>query len=73
MLRLVSLFSAPVREIMEMMYEFEEPYVMDDQKIRHAFGLTETPLAESLRVTADWWRDRAAATTGGSADDTRAA
>ena len=48
MLRLVSVFSPPVREIMEMMYEFEEPYVVDDAKIRHAFGLAETPLAESL-------------------------
>ena len=63
MLRLVSLFSPPVREIMEMMYEFEEPYVMDDQKVRHAFGLIETPLADSLRATADWWRERSSATT----------
>ncbi|MCY7418714.1 MAG: NAD-dependent epimerase/dehydratase family protein [Chloroflexi bacterium] len=61
MLRLIGVFSPSVRELSEMMYEFEEPYVVDDQRIRQAFGLAETPLGEALALTAGWWRDHLSA------------
>ncbi len=60
-LRLVGMFSPPVREMIEMLYEFEQPFIMDDSRVRQAFGLTETPLEHALRLTAEWWRGEIAA------------
>ncbi len=60
-LRLVGAFSPPVREMVEMLYEFEQPFIVDDSRVRLAFGLTETPLEHALRLTAEWWRGELAA------------
>ena len=56
MLRLVGLFSPPVRETIEMLYEFEEPFILDSSKIEQAFGLTPTPLEVSIPATVAWWK-----------------
>ncbi len=61
MLRLAGLFVPPAREMIEMAYEFEEPFILDSSKIERAFGLRPTPLEEALAVTVAWWRARAAA------------
>lgn len=64
MLRLVGLFSPPVRETIEMLYEFEEPFVLDSSKIERAFGLTPTPFEVSIPATVAWWQaQRAKAAT----------
>jgi nucleoside-diphosphate-sugar epimerase len=46
--------------MLEMLYEFEEPFVVDSSKIERAFGLRPTPLDEALTDTAAWWRTRRA-------------
>jgi len=56
MLRLVGLFVPPAREMIEMVYEFEEPFLLDSSKIERAFGLRPTPLEEALVDTVAWWR-----------------
>ncbi len=65
MLRLAGLFVPPAREMIEMSYEFEEPFILDCSKIERAFGLRPTPLEEAIAETVAWWRgngaDRAAA------------
>ncbi len=58
MLRLAGLFIPPAREVIEMLYEFEEPFVVDSSKAEQAFGLRATPLDEALRPTLAWWRTR---------------
>jgi nucleoside-diphosphate-sugar epimerase len=56
MLRLAGLFVPAAREIIEMAYEFEEPFLLDCSKIERAFGLRPTPLDEALVETVAWWR-----------------
>ncbi len=57
MMRLVGLFAPGAREMVEMMYEFEQPFVMDSSKFTRAFGLTATPIDEAIRATLAWFRD----------------
>jgi nucleoside-diphosphate-sugar epimerase len=56
MLRLAGFFVPAAREIIEMAYEFEEPFLLDSSKIERAFGLRPTPLEEALVATVAWWR-----------------
>jgi nucleoside-diphosphate-sugar epimerase len=63
MLMLAGLFVPPAREIIEMAYEFEEPFLVDCSKIERAFGLRPTPLEEALAETVAWWRGDDAADT----------
>ena len=56
MMRLGGLFIPVAREGVEMMYEFEKPFVVDSGKFERAFGVKATPLAESIRATVAWYR-----------------
>ena len=56
MMRLGGLFIPEAREGVEMMYEFEKPFVVDSGKFERAFGVKATPLAESIRATVAWYR-----------------
>ena len=55
-LRLAGLVVPAARETVEMRYEFEEDFVVDDSAFRAAFGLAATPLDEALADTVAWWR-----------------
>jgi nucleoside-diphosphate-sugar epimerase len=59
MMRLGGLFIPAARETVEMMYEFEEPFVVDASAYAHAFGDHATPLPETLRRTIGWYRAHA--------------
>ena len=56
MLRTVGLFNPPARELVEMLYEFDRPFVLDSSRAQKAFGLEPTPwdeiIAETLRRNA---------------------
>jgi nucleoside-diphosphate-sugar epimerase len=56
MLKGLALFMPVLRELDEMLYEFEEPFIMDHSKFERAFGLKATPLDESIRTTVAWFR-----------------
>jgi nucleoside-diphosphate-sugar epimerase len=56
-LRLMGIFMPSIREIIEMLYEFEKPLVMDASKFTRAFGDTSTPHREAIRQTLDWFRE----------------
>jgi nucleoside-diphosphate-sugar epimerase len=56
MVSAVGLFNGNVRELKEMLYEFDEPFVVDDGKFEAAFGDHATPLPEAIGVTVDWFR-----------------
>jgi hypothetical protein len=45
-----------MREINEMAYEFEQPFVVDHSKFERAFGNTATPARDAVRQTLDWFR-----------------
>ncbi len=45
-----------MREIEEMLYEYEEPFIMDHSKFERAFGGDTTPHREGIRHTLEWLR-----------------
>lgn len=61
MLRALGLFVRDVRELVEMYYEFDQPFVMDSQKFTRAFGVSATPLRDAVRETMEWNRAQLAA------------
>jgi nucleoside-diphosphate-sugar epimerase len=58
MLRLASLFSPLMREVAEMTYQWEVPFVVDDSAFRDTFGYGPTPIDRAVADTASWARDR---------------
>jgi nucleoside-diphosphate-sugar epimerase len=54
--RSVALVVPLLRELQEMMYQFEEPFVVDDARFRARFGVEGTPLATGAAETATWAR-----------------
>ncbi|MEW5872738.1 MAG: NAD-dependent epimerase/dehydratase family protein [Chloroflexota bacterium] len=56
MMRLGGLFVPAARESVEMMYEFEKPFIVDDSRYRRTFGGSATPLRHAIRHTVDWYR-----------------
>lgn len=56
MLRLGGLFIPAAREMVEMMYEFDRPFVVDSRKFEQAFGVKATPIAEAVRATVAWYQ-----------------
>jgi nucleoside-diphosphate-sugar epimerase len=61
MMRFIGLFNPNVREIVEMMYEFEEPFVIDHGRFEASFGNGVTPHAEAIKETVAWYRNHARA------------
>jgi nucleoside-diphosphate-sugar epimerase len=50
------LFSPLMREVLEVLYQKEEPYVVDGSRFRKAFGFEPTPLEEGVKRTLEWYR-----------------
>jgi nucleoside-diphosphate-sugar epimerase len=63
LLRAIGLFNPGIRETIEMLYEFEEPFVVDHSKFEEAFGEQATPLREAIRGTVRWYREERPAGT----------
>ena len=53
----LGLFNPALRETIEMLYEFEEPFVVDHSAFARAFGDHATPLTEAIGRTVRWYRD----------------
>ncbi|KGE20156.1 NAD-dependent epimerase/dehydratase family protein [Paenibacillus wynnii] len=51
MLRLGGLFIPAARESIEMLYQFEEDFIVDSRKFTERFGMTATPLEHALDKT----------------------
>jgi nucleoside-diphosphate-sugar epimerase len=54
MMRLLGLFNPGAREMVEMMYEFTQPFLLDSSKFTKTFGMTPTPLRQQIRDTIAW-------------------
>jgi nucleoside-diphosphate-sugar epimerase len=59
-LRALGLVNPLIRELAEMEYEFEEPFVLDTSKYAATFGPAGTPLIAALTDTVAWYRSQAA-------------
>lgn len=57
-LRTAGLFSAGMRELAELLYQFERPFVMDSRLSQEALALEPTPHLEAARATVAWWREQ---------------
>jgi nucleoside-diphosphate-sugar epimerase len=54
---LMGFTNANVREVVEMMYEWNKPFIMDSSKAEKAFGLKATPIQQAVRETVAWCRE----------------
>jgi nucleoside-diphosphate-sugar epimerase len=67
LLAAVALSSKVVRELPEMQYQLQNPFIVDSFRIQRDFGLSPTPLDDILRDGLSGSSDPAAATRGASA------
>jgi nucleoside-diphosphate-sugar epimerase len=58
LLRAVGAVHRDTREIAEMAYQFDRPFVMDSSASQARLGLEPTPMAEGARRTVAWWQAR---------------
>jgi nucleoside-diphosphate-sugar epimerase len=56
MMGLAGVFIPGARETVEMMYEFEKPFVVDSSKFERTFGVGATPIEEAIQTTVAWYR-----------------
>ncbi len=59
MMWLGGLFIPAAKASVEMLYEFNAPFVVDSRKFEQAFGLQATPIAEGINATAAWYKSHA--------------
>ena len=55
-MRALGLFNPTMRALVEMTYEFDEPFLLDTTKFESTFGAGGTPLARAVAETVDWFR-----------------
>jgi len=56
LLRARGLVNPTMRELVEMQYQFEEPFVVDSSKITNKLGVEATPVGEALGTTLQEYR-----------------
>jgi nucleoside-diphosphate-sugar epimerase len=56
MMAIGGLFIPEARETVEMMYEFERPFVVDSSKFEKTFGMKATPMREAIQATVEWYK-----------------
>src|SRR3970040_888466 len=56
MMRIGGIFIVSARETVEMMYEFEKPFMVDSSKFERTFGERATPHREAIRQTIEWYQ-----------------
>ena len=58
-MRALGLVNRTVREINEMRYEFDEPFIVDASRAETELGLRTTPLTDAVEQTVRWYREQA--------------
>jgi nucleoside-diphosphate-sugar epimerase len=53
-MKLLGMFIPPLKEMVEMVYEFEKPFVVDHSKFAAVFSDISTPLEMALEETVSW-------------------
>ena len=56
LVRIASLTNRTLRELLEMQYQFEEPFIVDSRKIIDELGASFTPIEQALAETVDTYR-----------------
>lgn len=50
------LFIPEAKEALEMMYEFEQPFIVNSSKFEKTFGIKATPMPEAMKATVAWYK-----------------
>lgn len=58
MLQIGGLFVPEAKEMIEMWYEFSEPYVVDHRTFAKVFGANPTPHKQAIRETLEWYKNQ---------------
>jgi len=58
MLSFIGLFNPGARELVEMLYEFTAPFVIDGSDMERTFSLTATPMERRIVETLEWLKSR---------------
>lgn len=61
--RALGAVSSDMRELAEMLYQFERPFVMSSHRSEALLNLRPTPLSEGAAATVRWWQGSRQATT----------
>lgn len=61
MIRALGRVSGDMRELAEMLYQFENPFVMDSARSEALLGLRPTSLQDGAAATVSWWKGQKAA------------
>jgi nucleoside-diphosphate-sugar epimerase len=54
MVKLLGLFMPIVKEIGEMLHQWDGPFIVNDRRFRERFGVEPTPMADAARETVAW-------------------
>lgn len=56
MMAIGGLFIPEAKETVEMMYEFDRPFIIDSSKFENTFGLKATPIRAAIKATVEWYK-----------------
>lgn len=56
--RTLGLLNPTIRELVEMSYEFDAPFVLNTSKYQSTFGTAATPLPTAIATTVAWYQQR---------------
>ena len=56
MMSIGGLFIPEAKETVEMMYEFEKPFIIDSSKFEKTFGMKATPMRQAIQETVAWYK-----------------
>jgi nucleoside-diphosphate-sugar epimerase len=56
MLQIGGLFIPEAKETVEMLYEFDQPFIVDSSKFEKTFGVKATPMQQAIQETVAWYK-----------------
>jgi nucleoside-diphosphate-sugar epimerase len=57
MMSFLGLFNKEIKETVEMMFEWTNPYIVDSSKAEQAFGWKATPIKDAIHETINWCKE----------------
>lgn len=64
LVRALGVLMPSMRELAELSYQFDRPFVMDSSASEQVLGLTPTPLDSAVDATVRWWKSELATPSG---------
>ncbi len=57
-LTFMSLYNSKMKFALQVLYQFDRPFIVDHSKFENAFGANPTPHSDATRLTLDWYRQK---------------